>query len=115
MSLTSFNIRLCYDDANGPPYYWVVVTSTFGNNDTFINSGYGDVPGGNDPEADIYLTLNIATTNGQSQNPVVHLVELGEIQFRELFINLDGPEGGVTSGSVKVSDGEQETRPWPPH
>jgi hypothetical protein len=115
MALSQFVIQLFVDESQGPPFYWLVTTSTFAAEDMLIGNGNEEFSSSNGPEQEIELTLNVASTNGQppAQTNIQHLVELGEVEFHSVKITLQGPNGGITTGTVLSEDAEQETRPWP--
>lgn len=109
-------IKLYIDPNTSPSMYWARVETTYDSPAYCRGAGNGTLPLVADTDGNYHLQVLLEETSaGNAVSPVVHILDLGELTCANsettltVTANLIG--GGGSTGTVRLEDAEQESRP----
>lgn len=110
-------IKLFVDPTKTPSPYWVRIETQYATPAYCANAGTGSLPLQADANGNYHLEVFIEeVAPAYSVSPILHIVDLGELASTNgdttLTVSVqlvDG--GGNTTGTVRLEDAEQESRP----
>lgn len=111
-------VNLFVDPATSPSMYWVRVTTMYGSPAYCRSAGHGSLPLQADDEGNYHLDVLLEeTTSANSTNPVLHEIDLGCLTATNsdttLTVHALLVDGGGSTGTVRLEEAEQESRPIP--
>lgn len=109
-------IKLYVDPTKTPAQYWVRVETAYSTPAYCATAGVGSLPLQADASGNYHLEVfvqEVAPANAVS--PILHVVDLGELASTNvdttLTVYVQLVDGGGTTGTVRLEDAEQESRP----